>query len=175
MQSAFPPSAQKPFKSTDFFYIFSLFLVASVTLKGIVTETLFVLATDEIITNSIHCNHVLFENYPFVIKVRCMLARTRKYCFWWCSSNYFYSEKYLSSQAGLKPTTFWHALYKTFTLFTLVLSSENVLHRNTTYVHPSEFSESYKKSIAKVSRATKKGEWKSAFNPNLIWLRSFMT
>ena len=25
---------------------------------------------------------------------------------WWCSSSYFYSEKYLSSQAGLEPTTF---------------------------------------------------------------------
>ena len=90
----------------------------------------------------------------------------------------FYSEKYLSSQAGLESITFrspvrrsnhWairtqmterrfyfdvvniyvniyvrasiHLLtlittrIKTFTLSTLALSSENVLHRNTTYVH----------------------------------------
>ena len=29
------------------------------------------------------------------------------YCLWWCSSSYFYLEKYLSSQAGLEPTTIW--------------------------------------------------------------------
>ena len=28
------------------------------------------------------------------------------YCLWWCSSSYFYWEKYMSSQVGLEPTTF---------------------------------------------------------------------
>ena len=59
-----------------------------------------------------------------------------KHCLWWFSSSYFYSEKYLSSQAGLEPTTgttFWSPERKIETMLTLYakISEQFVLHNFT--------------------------------------------
>ena len=42
-------------------------------------------------------------------------------CLRWCSSSYFHSEKYLSSQAELEPTTFWSLVRRLW-----VRSSKNI-------------------------------------------------
>ena len=42
-----------------------------------------------------------------LIKLEDVCYLGRKYCLWWCSLSYSCSDKYLSSQAGLEPTTFW--------------------------------------------------------------------